>query len=82
MYKRLRGEWHQAFMEPCLDLHFKGDGLGHFHTVCVAEDMPGMGNKLTFDIDFDQTEVPDLLASMDGIVSNFPVRGAPRRTNK
>ena len=74
MYQHLRGEWHQEFLASGLDLRMKGDGLGHFEMVCIADDQGGTGNKPTFGIDFDQTEIPEMLASLDEVVANFPVR--------
>ena len=71
MYQHLRGEWHQEFLASGLDLRMKGDGLGHFEMVCIADDQGGTGNKLTFGIDFDQTEIPQMLASLDEVVVNF-----------
>jgi hypothetical protein len=73
MYERLRGEWHQEFLESWLDFRFKGDGLGHFEMICVAEDQPGMGDELRFKIGFDQTEIPEMLAALDEVISSFPV---------
>jgi hypothetical protein len=75
MYKRLGGEWHQEFLEPWLDLRFKGDGLGHFVMICVADDQPGTGNELRFNVAFDQTEIPEMLAALDEVMSNIP--GSP-----
>ena len=74
MYKQLRGEWHQEFLGSGLDLQIKGDGLGHFTMSCVADDTPGLGNELTFEIGFDQTAIPEMLEGLDQIISNFPVR--------
>jgi hypothetical protein len=36
-----------------------------------------MGNKLTFRIDFDQTELPEILRGLDAICETFPVVGKP-----
>jgi hypothetical protein len=74
MYKRLRGEWHQEFLGSGLDFKIKGDGLGHFTMTCVADDSPGMGNELTFEIGFEQTAIPEMLKALDRVISNFPVR--------
>jgi hypothetical protein len=74
MYKQLRGEWYQEFLGSGLEFQIKGDGLGHFDMTCVADDQPGTGNKLTFGIYFEQTEIPKMLKMLDEVISNFPVR--------
>jgi hypothetical protein len=43
----------------------------------VAVDEPGIGNRLTFGLDFDQTELPEILRGLDAICVAFPVVGKP-----
>jgi hypothetical protein len=38
---------------------------------------PGIGNRLTFGLDFDQTELPEILRGLDAICAAFPVIGKP-----
>jgi len=64
-------------MEEWLSIDIAGDGKGHFHADCVAIDMPGTGNRLTFGIDFDQTDLPEILGGLNAITKAFPVVGAP-----
>lgn len=64
-------------MEEWLSIDIAGDGKGHFHADCVAIDMPGTGNRLSFGIDFDQTDLPEILKGLDAITQTFPVIGAP-----
>lgn len=64
-------------MEELLSINIAGDGKGHFHADCVAVDMPGTGNRLTFGIDFDQTDLPEILRGLDAITKAFAVVGAP-----
>ena len=78
MYRRLRGRWQFRLSERYFDLDFEGDGLGHFRCTCVATDDPAYSSHLTFEIEFDQTEIPSMLSSLDRIISRFPVRGSPR----
>jgi hypothetical protein len=42
--------------------------------VCVVDDQGGIGNELRFGVGFDQTEIPEMLAALDEVLSNFPVR--------
>jgi hypothetical protein len=53
-----------------------GDGKGHFHAACVAVDM-WAGDRLTFGIDFVQTELPEILLGLDAVCEAFPVVGKP-----
>lgn len=64
-------------MEEWLSIDIAGDGKGHFRADCVAVDMPGTGNRLTFEIEFDQTDLPEILGGLDAISRAFPVVGAP-----
>jgi hypothetical protein len=64
-------------MEGWLKVEIEGDGKGHFRAACVAFDQPGVGNRLTFGIDFDQTELPEVLHGLDAICEAFPVVGKP-----
>ncbi len=59
-------EWHHVEVE--------GDGKGHFTARCVALDDPGMGNRLTFVIRLDQTDLPAILQDLDAICEEFPIR--------
>jgi hypothetical protein len=62
-------------MEEWLVIHVEGDGRGHFTAKCEARDTPGRGNKLTFELAFDQTELPSMLRELDELTTRFPVRG-------
>jgi hypothetical protein len=64
-------------MEGWLKIDIEGDGKGHFHAACVALDQPGIGSKLAFGVDFDQTELPEILRGLDAICETFPVVGKP-----
>jgi len=60
-------------LEGYLKIDIKGDGLGHLNAICVANDAPGYGNKLTSYFYFDQTYIPHLLKQLDKIIEYFPV---------
>jgi hypothetical protein len=64
-------------LEDWLSIEVEGDGKGHFRAKCIARDYPGTGNLLTFDIDFDQTELPAILRGLNAICEAFPVVGKP-----
>jgi hypothetical protein len=77
LHERLSGRAVFDPMEPWLRIEVEGDGKGHFHATCRATDRPGMGNSLSFAVDFDQTELADVLRSLDAICDAFPVVGTP-----
>ena len=77
LYRTLAGRAVFAPMEPWLKIEIEGDGKGHFRASCEAHDRPGTGNKLTFSVDFDQTDLPAILAGLDAVCEAFPVRGSP-----
>ena len=66
-------------MERWLALEIVGDGRGHFHAACVAVDVP-TASRLTFGIDFDQTELPEILRGLDAVCDAFPVLGKAEAT--
>lgn len=80
LYERLDGSATFDTMEGWLRIAVQGDGKGHFHAACEAIDRPGLGNRLTFAIDFDQTELPAMVRAVEAICDAVPVVGAPRGT--
>ena len=64
-----------ASMEEWLSIAVSGDGLGHFKAECWARDEAGIGNCLTFQLAFDQTEVPSIILGLRAIEEAFPVLG-------
>lgn len=77
LYEKLTGAATFETMEGWISIQIKGDGKGHFHADCVADDQPGVGNRLMFGIDFDQTELPEMLRGLDAICEAIPVLGNP-----
>lgn len=75
LYSTLKGRASFSSMEEWLTIHVEGDGLGHFEAQCVVMDDVGIGNRLQFHLNFDQTELPGIVKGLDGILQAFPVRG-------
>jgi len=50
-----------------------GDRLGHFTAKCRALDQAGVGNRLSFNQAFEQTEIPEILQGLDAAVREYPV---------
>jgi hypothetical protein len=78
LYEHLAGKATFDTMEGWLRIEVQGDGKGHFHAACEAIDQPGLGNRLTFKIEFDQTELPAIVQGLDAICEAVPLVGAPR----
>lgn len=64
-------------MEEQLSIRITGNGLGHFAAECEALDQAGIGNRLIFSLEFDQTEIPEMLQGLDGVARKYPVIGKP-----
>jgi hypothetical protein len=64
-------------MEEQLRIHVNGDRLGHYTAECSAIDRAGIGKRLSFELEFDQTDIPSILAGLDSIIESFPVVGSP-----
>ena len=77
LYKALAGVARFDAMENWVRVHVAGDGRGNFLASCMARDNLGMGNELTFELDFDQTAIPQMLRDLDQILHAFPVKGSP-----
>jgi len=75
LHENLKGTATFETMEHWLVIHVEGDGRGHFTAKCEARDQPGVGNKLTFELSFDQTELPAMLRDLEELARQFPVRG-------
>jgi hypothetical protein len=78
LYENLAGKARFDTMEGWLRIDVQGDGKGHFHAACEAIDQPGPGHRLTFKIEFDQTELPAIVQRLDAICDAVPIVGAPR----
>jgi hypothetical protein len=75
LYKTLNGDAKFVSIENYLEIMIKGDGLGHFLCNCLAMDDPGIdGNRLDFKLAFDQTEIPEMIKSINKIIQNFPLK--------
>jgi hypothetical protein len=62
-------------LEQQLILTIAGDGLGHFAIDCEATPEPNGGQKLTFSLLFDQTEIKNYIRQLDRITKQFPIDG-------
>jgi hypothetical protein len=73
LYESLAGRATFDSTEGWLRVDVWGDGKGHFTAACVANDQPGIGNRLAFKLAFDQTELPSMLRELDAVCEAWPV---------
>lgn len=64
-------------MERQLSIHILGSKTGRYTAKCEAVAPTGIGNRLLFQILFDQTEIPQMLKELDAILKEYPVIGNP-----
>ena len=74
LYNTLKGEAKFQTMETQLALVLTGDGRGRISLKGEAWDQPGIGNRLEFNLDLDQTHIGKTLSELNEVVGGFPVR--------
>lgn len=75
LYNNLSGNANFQTLEDQVEIKISGDGLGHLEAECVVMDSAGFGNKLEFEIQFDQTFLPRITNQLKQITSKFPKIG-------
>ncbi len=77
LQKSLNGRADFTTLEGWLSVEMIGDGRGHLTVNCTLLDQPGIGNRLMFKLNMDQTHLPTVIAGLERIVSVHQVRGKP-----
>lgn len=75
LYDKLNGIATFHTLESQVEIKIVGDGIGHLNAECVVMDNAGNGNKLEFEVSFDQTHIPKILNQLEKIVTKFPKTG-------
>ncbi|MBO6793049.1 MAG: hypothetical protein JJ895_04005 [Balneolaceae bacterium] len=75
LYDKLDGTALFDTLEGQVVIKIKGDGIGHFEADCSVMDFAGTGNKLEFEINFDQTIITKMVNQLEGITNAFPISG-------
>ena len=75
LYQDLRGELHFENMDGHLTFNITGDGRGHFSLEGIVQSDPSAGQRLSFRLLFDQTDIPPIVADLATVLQSFPVRG-------
>jgi hypothetical protein len=74
LYTSLRGQAEFQTMENQLRLILVGDSKGHIGIDGVFLDDAGVGNGLTFKINFDQSQLGQSMRELEQAITKFPVR--------
>jgi hypothetical protein len=75
LYDKLNGTATFHTLESQVEIKITGDGIGHLKAECEVMDYAGTGNKLEFEINFDQTHIPKILNQLEKITNRFPKIG-------
>ena len=75
LYNNLSENANLKTLEDQVEIKIIGDGIGHLEAECVVMDSAGFGNKLKFEIAFDQTFLPKIINQLKQITSKFPKIG-------
>jgi hypothetical protein len=64
-------------MEGQIGFSLTGDGNGRVQVSGEALDEPGLGNRLHFEFEIDQTYLPQISQALEHLLTAFPVTGTP-----
>jgi len=64
-------------MEDQLAFELIGDGRGHIRVEGTSLDVVGVGNRLSFHFEIDQTYLVGIVRSLEKSISTYPVVGRP-----
>jgi len=74
LFETLNGSAEFSTMEGQLSLRLVGDGKGHIELHGVVADQAGVGNRLHFTLQFDQSHLGVSIGELKKVISTFPVR--------
>ncbi|HEV2209805.1 MAG TPA: hypothetical protein VG167_13585 [Verrucomicrobiae bacterium] len=78
LFETLAGTAEFTTMEGQLKLQLIGDGKGHIELRGEVADQAGIGNRLHFGLQFDQSQLGRSMSELQRVTSQFPVRGTPQ----
>lgn len=76
LFETLTGEAEFTTLEEQLTLKVAAVSRGNIEVNGIALDQAGIGNKLQFHFEFDQTHLAETLRDLNGIIASFPIRSA------
>jgi len=74
LYESLSGKAEFTTIEGLLLLEAEGDGKGHIRVSGEAMDVVGIGNRLVFNFEIDQTQLAKTIKELKHVISEYPVR--------
>ena len=74
LHETLRGTAEFSTMEQQLHLRLIGDGKGHIELTGEIADQPGIGNRLHFTLQIDQSQLGASIHELEKVTTEFPVR--------
>jgi hypothetical protein len=74
--RTVQGTASFSTMEGQIAFSLTDDGQGHVRVTGEAIDVAGIGNRLQFAFDIDQTHLPPICQSLEHLLAAFPVTGA------
>ena len=74
LYETLSGSAEFTTMDEQLSLRLAGDGKGHIELRGTVADQPGIGNRLQFTLQFDQSQLGTSIRELEAVTLQFPVR--------
>jgi hypothetical protein len=74
LHETLRGTAELSTMEQQLRLRLIGDRKGHIELTGEVADQPGIGNRLHFTLQIDQSQLGASIHELERVTAEFPVR--------
>lgn len=74
LHRDLNGIAHFRTMEGQLYLQLTGDRLGKISVLGEARDEPGIGNRLKFQLEIDQTYLASTIREVNALIESLSVR--------
>lgn len=75
VYSSLKGTANLESLENYLSIVLTGDGIGHLEARCTLRESNLPLNELTFELEFDQTFLPNIMNQLNNITRTFPITG-------
>ena len=74
LYETLKGSAKFETLETQLNLNILGDGKGHIELTGEVADQAGIGNRLHFTLEFNQSQLGASIRELEKVISSFPIR--------
>ena len=75
VYNSLKGSANFHCLEHYVNIVVTGDGIGHLNAKCTVTESTFPLNELTFELEFDQTYLPNIINQLNRITRTNPITG-------